>query len=52
MQFLVPALDQAAAKGEANSRGIIVQERDALKTSGAPGNIENDLSVSPGAPNQ
>jgi hypothetical protein len=52
MQFLVPALEQAVAKGEASFRRVIVQERDALKTSGAPGRVQNHFPVAPSAPNQ
>jgi hypothetical protein len=52
LQFLVPTLEQAVAKGEASFRRVIVQKRDALETSGAPGRVKNHFSVAPSAPNQ
>jgi hypothetical protein len=52
MQLLMPTHQQAVAKCEIGFRRIVVQECNAFEMSGAPGCIQNDLSVASSAPNQ
>jgi hypothetical protein len=51
-QFRVPALDRAVAKGKAGSGRIVIQECDTFEQSGAAGSVENDLAVTPSAPDE
>jgi hypothetical protein len=50
-QFLDPANHIAFAKRGADSRAFVVQKRDACKTPGTAGNVQDDLSMFPSAPN-
>lgn len=51
VQFPGSTYERAIAKREADLPRVVVQEQDALESSSAPGNVQNDLAVTPSAPN-
>jgi hypothetical protein len=51
-QLLHPTDGRAIAERETGFRRVVIQECDALETSGTAGDVQNDLSVPPSAPDQ